>query len=152
MKPFREGMKVSEVMDIIESALTATGDERKEIVEFLLASGPHARENIGYLSGYFPPEKAAAVLELFQTEHPIFGKVRPTPEEAFALGKAGGGEKLLEEYPSKLWPDGPGGGPYLDHERKAQRAHAQAAREQRVRLKLPPYRYEYGPFFRDPRD
>ena len=30
---------------------------------------------------------------------------------------------LLERFPRKLWPDGPGGGPYTDKERAAQREH-----------------------------
>jgi hypothetical protein len=54
----------------------------------------------------------------------------------------------LEEYPRAVWPDGPGGGPYLDYERKRQREYVIAVVEQRERLKLPPYQWEYGPLIR----
>ena len=86
----KEPMTVGEVIDLVEKALTLEGAEQKELVEALLALGPHARENIGYLSGYFPREKADRILALFATEHPIFGKGHPTAEEAFAMGQAFG--------------------------------------------------------------
>jgi hypothetical protein len=47
-------------------------------------------QNIGYYTGYFDNDKADRVMELFETEHPIFGKTHPSPEEAFRLGKAFG--------------------------------------------------------------
>lgn len=37
--------------------------------------------NIGYITGYYPAELADKVFELFETEHPYFGKKHPTPEE-----------------------------------------------------------------------
>jgi hypothetical protein len=50
----------------------------------------HAAENIGYLSGYFSAEMMARIQDLFGVAHPIFGRSRPTPEEAFEAGKRHG--------------------------------------------------------------
>lgn len=36
----------------------------------------------------------------------------------------------LERFPRELWPDGPGGGPYSDRERKLQAEHRAKWREQ----------------------
>ena len=42
--------------------------------------------NIGYFAGYYSAEIADKTYELFETEHPIFGKTHPTKEEAFRKG------------------------------------------------------------------
>lgn len=89
----KEGLKIGEVIELVEKALTLTGEEQRELVQALLDLGPHARENIGYLSGYFPREKADRILELFGTEHPVFGKAHPSPEEAFRMGQEWGKPK-----------------------------------------------------------
>lgn len=90
----KDPMTVGEVINLVEKALTLEGAEQKELVDALLATGPHARTNIGYLSGYFSREKADRILALFAAEHPIFGKSPPTPEEAFATGQAFGKKPL----------------------------------------------------------
>jgi hypothetical protein len=59
-----------------------------------------ALNNIGYLSGYYDLETKHRILELFDTEHPVFGHADPTPEEAFNAGRRLGeasktGEDLL---------------------------------------------------------
>jgi hypothetical protein len=46
--------------------------------------------NIGYYTGYLDHAVADKVLELFDTEHPIFGKTHPTAEEAFRMGQEAG--------------------------------------------------------------
>lgn len=50
-----------------------------------------ARSNFGYFAGYFSDEVRERVERLFNTEHPIFGKISingsPTKEEAFEMGK-----------------------------------------------------------------
>jgi len=43
--------------------------------------------NIGYFTGYCDAATARRVMRLFDTAHPIFGRSRPTPEEAFKAGK-----------------------------------------------------------------
>lgn len=50
----------------------------------------NADDNIGYWTGYFSPELARQAREVFAVEHPIFGKVQPTVEEALQAGYAMG--------------------------------------------------------------
>lgn len=42
-----------------------------------------AKINIGYFAGYYNTETMKRVHEVFDTEHPIFGKTEQTLEEAF---------------------------------------------------------------------
>jgi hypothetical protein len=42
--------------------------------------------NIGYYTGYLDCTTADKIMELFETEHPVFGRTHPTPTEAFRLG------------------------------------------------------------------
>lgn len=72
---------------VIKTALSLEGDEQKQFVKEFCASGPFARQNIGYISGYFDRETAKKILKVFETAHPIFGTSEPTPEEAFELGR-----------------------------------------------------------------
>jgi len=47
----------------------------------------NADTNIGYLSGYYDPETAAKIRDVFDVSHPVFGRTTPTPDEAFAAGQ-----------------------------------------------------------------
>lgn len=49
-----------------------------------------ARQNLGYMAGYYDQETARKVYAAFECEHPIFGTEFPTPEEAFEKGKEWG--------------------------------------------------------------
>lgn len=73
---------------------------RTDFVENMLADGrlPTAeaareliRHNLGYMTGYYGLDVAQRILELFDAEHPIFGKpaIRATftPKDAFAAGQ-----------------------------------------------------------------
>jgi hypothetical protein len=57
--------------------------------------------NIGYCTGYCSHEHADRIMDLFQTEHPIFGKTHPTPEEICRLGmergRASRERKLIDD-------------------------------------------------------
>lgn len=57
----------------------ATGTPIEEARAVLLS-------NIGYCTGYYDNDFADQVLELFETEHPIFGRGHPTAEEALKMG------------------------------------------------------------------
>jgi hypothetical protein len=46
-----------------------------------------AKQNLGYYSGYYNKEIYERIMELFETEHPVFGKSWPTNEEAYVMGK-----------------------------------------------------------------
>jgi hypothetical protein len=61
--------------------------------------------NIGYQTGYCSHQLADRIMDLFQTEHPIFGKTHPTAEEALRLGMEFGRRSLKENTIDK--PDDP---------------------------------------------
>ena len=46
----------------------------------------NAENLIGYLTGYLSKDEKHRIQELFNVEHPIFGKTDPTTEEAFNAG------------------------------------------------------------------
>ena len=46
-----------------------------------------AKSNLGYFAGYYDSETQERVNRIFRTQHPIFGKDTPTPEEALQAGK-----------------------------------------------------------------
>ena len=45
-----------------------------------------AKKNIGYWAGYYDEETTKRIWKLYRTEHPVFGKRWPKPDEAFRLG------------------------------------------------------------------
>lgn len=53
--------------------------------------------NIGYFAGYYSAEIQDKAYDLFETEHPIFGRSHPTPEEALRLGLEYG-QRLKAEH------------------------------------------------------
>jgi hypothetical protein len=67
---------VKEQVDEMVATLHYQPDEVRKIV---LA-------NIGYYCGYYPAELADKVYEMFDTEHPIFGRAHPTPDEILRIG------------------------------------------------------------------
>jgi hypothetical protein len=71
-----------------------------EMVKLLDYEANEARQltlrGIGYYTGYMDNETADEVMDLFETEHPVFGRTHPTPEEAFRLGRELG-EKMKKE-------------------------------------------------------
>lgn len=99
-------MTIGEAYDPI--TLVKTKEEASEYLELLVNwnvrmtgnTYPEARViermNIGYWAGYYDQETQTRIYELFETEHPIFGKHRPSPEEALKAGMqmAGGSTGL----------------------------------------------------------
>jgi len=62
-------------------------DEMVKVLEYKRAEAKKiVLNNIGYYCGYYPADFADKIYELFDTEHPIFGRTHPAPEEAFRLG------------------------------------------------------------------
>ena len=62
------------------------------------------KTNLGYYSGYYDDETMIRVQNLFDCEHPVFGKAErglPTPAEAFQMG-VDLATKEEDEQPSKL--------------------------------------------------
>lgn len=53
--------------------------------------------DIGYYAGYYEAHTADRVFELFNTEHPIFGREHPTPAVAFRRGYEMGSQPKKEK-------------------------------------------------------
>lgn len=61
--------------EIITFALSLKGKDQELFVEAYLRSGPCARENIGYVSGYYDMDTMKNIQRVFKTAHPIFGRI-----------------------------------------------------------------------------
>lgn len=85
----RELDTIGDLSDVV-LAITRAGD-RDAAQRFMAqyrAETPHADINIGYLSGYYDPQRMAEVQELFDVAHPVFGRrTDVSPEEAFEAGR-----------------------------------------------------------------
>lgn len=44
-------------------------------------------DHIGYVTGYLSHKQADEIMELFDTQHPVFGRQHPSPEDAFRMGQ-----------------------------------------------------------------
>ena len=73
-----------------EQAAALVAEEVAEMVAHYELSEEEARKrllgNIGYVTGYLSHKQADNVMELFDTEHPFFGRQHPTAEEALRMG------------------------------------------------------------------
>jgi hypothetical protein len=102
--PFRGAIQKEETMmtmpEIIKLALKDGTKEgaadlvTQQVGEMMLVLGYTPEDararvltNIGYYTGYLDHETADKIMDLFETEHPVFGRTHPTPQEAFRLGK-----------------------------------------------------------------
>lgn len=65
-----------------------------------------ARENIGYYAGYFDQQTRDRVYDLFETDHPVFGRECPTVNQAFAMGEAWAAGKTIEELRNDFLNEG----------------------------------------------
>lgn len=45
------------------------------------------KQNLGYFSGYYDTKTMQRVQKLFSCQHPIFGSIVPTADEAFKMGQ-----------------------------------------------------------------
>lgn len=87
-----------------EQAAALVAEEVAEATAFYQISEEESRlrilTNIGYATGYLSHKQADTLMDLFCTEHPIFGREHPTPEEALRLemelGKSSRTEKKEE--------------------------------------------------------
>ena len=77
------GDMMNVVIEICRSNNRAEAQEFMRLYEIIT---PHARDNIGYMAGYYSPEEADQIYDLFGVSHPIFGKTHPNAEEAFRAG------------------------------------------------------------------
>jgi hypothetical protein len=74
-----------------EQAAALVDEEVAEGVKAYKITEAQARKNllasIGYVTGYLDHKQGDVIMELFDTEHPIFGRTHPSAEEAYAMGK-----------------------------------------------------------------
>ena len=72
-----------------EDAAALVDAEAAEIAEAGQIPVEEARKillsNIGYCTGYYGSGAADRIMDLFETEHPIFGKTHPTADEALRI-------------------------------------------------------------------
>ena len=84
------GLVVDQEINTKEKAAALVDAEAAEIAEACQIPVEEARKtllaNIGYCTGYYGSAAADRIMDLFETEHPIFGKTHPTAEEALRLG------------------------------------------------------------------
>jgi hypothetical protein len=110
---------ISEILNLALDGEITTPEEAAELIEEEVTdrimvchiSAAEARstvlENIGYATGYMTPENADRINDLFNTEHPVWGRTHPTAEEALRLGIEYGSrgvkemERPIEERKSK---------------------------------------------------
>ncbi len=91
-----KGKKFEGYREIVDFALALEGKEQEEFAEAYCNTGVYARQNIGYISGYYSQETAEKIMKIFKTAHPIFGTKRPEPEEAFEMGK-----RMAQEFKNR---------------------------------------------------
>jgi hypothetical protein len=74
-----------------EQAAALVKQETQEAAEFYRITEEEARTalltNIGHVTGYLPDEQADNVMDLFETEHPVYGRQHPAAEEAYRMGQ-----------------------------------------------------------------
>lgn len=103
-KPFRMVWKKSVLRttrEWFDAALKCESKEeaaqfQKVFLKESSASEQAFKDTIGYLAGYCDQAVLDKVVQLFDAEHPVFGKTLPGPERAFAIGLEIG-RKLKEE-------------------------------------------------------
>ena len=75
--------------------------EAAEAADFYKMSAKKARanllHNIGYWTGYLDLKRADEIMDLFDTQHPIFGRSHPTAEEALRMGMEFGAKAAKKE-------------------------------------------------------
>lgn len=80
-----------------QQAAALVDEEARAMAEFYQINEQEARatllSNIGYVTGYFSHEEADNIMELFDTEHPVFGRQHPSAEEAYRMGHEYGERK-----------------------------------------------------------
>jgi hypothetical protein len=89
---------ISDILNLAKDGVVTTKAQAAAIIEEEVTarmSIAHSEEeearsiikaNIGYCTGYMTHEEADKINDLFDTEHPVWGRTHPTPEEALRLG------------------------------------------------------------------
>ena len=85
-----------------QAAAALVEEEAQEAAEFYKMPLEEARtkllHNIGYVTGYLSHQQADNVMELFNTEHPVFGRKHPSVEDAFRMGQEYAQRRKIDDY------------------------------------------------------
>lgn len=67
-----KGNEIKTIGDLLDKGINQckTKEEAQEFMRLYREVNPHADENVGYLSGYFPPEEMARIQDWFGVSHP----------------------------------------------------------------------------------
>ena len=110
MRSLEQIMNLAQAEDFTKANAEAIVKEQvDEMVKVLEYNRAEAKKivlaNIGYYCGYYPAELADKVYEMFDTEHPVFGKTHPTPEEALRLGYEWGrrAKEKAQKENAEIW-------------------------------------------------
>lgn len=79
----REGFTKEQATAMLEEGTNTIALEHEWTLERARAA---LRHDIGYFAGYYDSATADRVYEMYDTEHPVFGKTHPTPAVAFRMG------------------------------------------------------------------
>lgn len=73
-----------------EQATALLNERVAEMVAALHYTEDEARRmllrNLGYAAAYYDDALADRIMDLYDTEHPIYGRKHPTPNEIFQMG------------------------------------------------------------------
>jgi len=82
-----KGKKLNTYGDVMNAVQgCATQEEAKEFMRLYEAENPHAKDNVGYMAGYFDNDTKYRIFDWFGVTHPIFGNTDPTFNEALLAG------------------------------------------------------------------
>lgn len=100
---------ISDILNLIVDDVVTTPAAAAAIIEEEVAARirvcsltePEARKNlldaIGFATAYMSVENADKTMTLFNTQHPLWGRTHPTPEEAMRLGEEDAARRLHKE-------------------------------------------------------
>jgi len=79
--------QLNTIKEILDAALACKNKEEAALfMKAYKASTEHAVENLGYMAGYCSDDESQRIYDWFDCEHPIFGKFKPSAEEALSAG------------------------------------------------------------------
>jgi hypothetical protein len=91
MRSLEQIMNLAQAEDFTkDKAAAIVKDQVEEMVTVLHYTEADAKamllHNLGYYAGYYTHAQADRVYEMFETEHPLWGRRHPTTEEILQMG------------------------------------------------------------------
>src|SRR5271155_2446298 len=100
---------ISEIVNLVVDGQLTTQEQANALIEDEVAdrakicniTEEEARSvllaNIGYTTGYMTHAQADTIMELFNIEHPVWGRTHPTPDEIVKLGMEAAARRQQKE-------------------------------------------------------